>query len=117
MTPNISHIKKAGPAGSAFLVVVVDLWSRGYSNSILPTMVALPVSLTSVSVTSTRRVPPRTVIVQWSMPVLARNVTAVAHNPVPHDRVSPQPRSFTRMVASPASSPSLCSSMRTNSTF
>lgn len=41
------------------------------------------------------------------MPVLARNVMAVAHRPVPHDRVSPQPRSLTRTVASPATSPSL----------
>jgi len=31
-------------------------------------------------------------MVQWSMPVLARRVTAVAHRPVPHDNVSPQPR-------------------------
>ena len=37
--------------------------------------------------------------------------------PVPHDNVSPQPRSLTRMVALPSLSPSLCSSMRTNSTF
>ena len=34
-----------------------------------------------LSVTSTRKVPPRTVMVQWSMPVLARNVMAVAHRP------------------------------------
>ena len=109
---------KADPAGPAFCLSAFRLLPQRLQHvRFWPTMVALPVSFTSSSVTSTRKVPPRTVMVQWSMPVLARNVMAVAHRPVPHDRVSPQPRSLTRMVASPASSPSLCSSMRTNSTF
>ena len=92
---------KADPAGPAFCLSAFRLLPQRLQQFDLPTMVALPVSFTSSSVTSTRKVPPRTVMSQWLMPVLARSTMPVAHRPVPQDRVSPQPRSLTRIVASP----------------